>query len=109
MKARKRTATLLYSTERFLTVLEFFTVGDLYTTGHSPQSKPVAEYGGLVATRSIGQFSTLYGAIEDMIVGLECVFPNGHISRIKNVPRRSGGPDIRHIVLGNEGTLCYIT
>ncbi|MFJ5625714.1 FAD-binding oxidoreductase [Peribacillus loiseleuriae] len=80
-----------------------------YTTGHSPQSKPVAQYGGLLATRSIGQFSTLYGAIEDMVVGLECVFPNGQISRIKNVPRRSGGPDIRHIAIGNEGTLCYIT
>lgn len=80
-----------------------------YTTGHSPQSKPVAKYGGLVSTRSIGQFSTLYGGIEDMVVGLECVFPDGHIARIKNVPRRSGGPDIRHIVIGNEGTLCYIT
>jgi len=80
-----------------------------FTTGHSPQSKPVAKFGGLVATRSIGQFSTLYGGIEDMVVGLECVFPNGHISRIKNVPRRSGGPDIRHIAIGNEGTLCYIT
>ncbi|WP_251033161.1 FAD-binding oxidoreductase [Bacillus sp. ISL-7] len=80
-----------------------------YTTGHSPQSKPVAQFGGLLATRSIGQFSTFYGAIEDMVVGLECVFPDGHISRIKNVPRRAGGPDIRHIVIGNEGTLCYIT
>lgn len=80
-----------------------------YTTGHSPQSKPVAKYGGLLATRSIGQFSTLYGGIEDMVVGLECVFPDGHVSRIKNVSRRAGGPDIRHIVIGNEGTLCYIT
>lgn len=80
-----------------------------YTTGHSPQSKPIAQYGGLVSTRSIGQFSTLYGGIEDMVVGLECVFPDGHISRIKNVSRRAGGPDIRHIAIGNEGTLCYIT
>lgn len=79
------------------------------TTGHSPQSKPVAQMGGLVSTRSIGQFSTLYGGIEDMLVGLECVFPDGHISRIKNVPRRAGGPDIRHIAIGNEGALCYIT
>lgn len=79
------------------------------TTGHSPQSKPVAKFGGLVATRSIGQFSTLYGGIEDMVVGLECVFPDGHVSRIKNVPRRAGGPDIRHIAIGNEGALCYIT
>ena len=79
------------------------------TTGHSPQSKPLTQMGGLVATRSIGQFSTLYGGIEDMLVGCEVVFPNGEICRIKNVPRRSVGPDIRHIVLGNEGALCYIT
>ncbi len=80
-----------------------------YTTGHSPQSKPLAHMGGLVATRSIGQFSTLYGAIEDMVVGLEAVFPNGEITRIKNVPRRACGPDIRHVIIGNEGALCYIT
>ncbi|OON40912.1 FAD-binding oxidoreductase [Izhakiella australiensis] len=80
-----------------------------YTTGHSPQSKPLAQMGGLVATRSIGQFSTLYGAIEDMVVGLEAVFPDGTITRIKNVPRRAAGPDIRHVIIGNEGALCYIT
>ncbi|UOF88776.1 FAD-binding oxidoreductase [Fodinisporobacter ferrooxydans] len=80
-----------------------------YTTAHSPQSKPLAQMGGLVATRSIGQFSTLYGGIEDMVVGLEAVFPNGEITRIKNVPRRAAGPDIRHVIIGNEGALCYIT
>lgn len=79
------------------------------TTGHSPQSKPIAQMGGLVATRSIGQFSTLYGAIEDMVVGLEAVFPGGKVTRIKNVPRRAAGPDIRHIVIGNEGALCVVT
>jgi alkyldihydroxyacetonephosphate synthase len=79
------------------------------TTGHSPQSKPIAQMGGLVATRSIGQFSTLYGGIEDMVVGCEAVFPDGTVTRIKNVPRRAVGPDIRHVVIGNEGALCYIT
>ena len=79
------------------------------TTGHSPQSKPLAQLGGLVATRSIGQFSTLYGGIEDMVVGLEAVFPGGKVTRIKNVPRRAAGPDIRHIVIGSEGALCFIT
>ena len=79
------------------------------TTGHSPQSKPIASMGGLVATRSIGQFSTLYGGIEDMLVGCEVVFPGGEVARIKNVPRRAAGPDIRHIVIGNEGALCFIT
>jgi alkyldihydroxyacetonephosphate synthase len=79
------------------------------TTGHSPQSKPMAQLGGLVATRSIGQFSTLYGGIEDMVVGLEAVFPGGVVTRIKNVPRRAAGPDIRHVVIGNEGALCFVT
>jgi len=79
------------------------------TTGHSPQSQPLAQMGGLVATRSIGQFSTLYGGIEDMVVGLEAVFPGGQVTRIKNVPRRAAGPDIRHVVIGTEGALCFIT
>ncbi|HEV2256923.1 MAG TPA: FAD-binding oxidoreductase [Streptosporangiaceae bacterium] len=79
------------------------------TTGHSPQSKPLAQLGGLVATRSIGQFSTLYGGIEDMVVGLEAVFPGGQVTRIKNVPRRAAGPDIRHVIIGSEGALCFIT
>ncbi|MFC7063182.1 FAD-binding oxidoreductase [Halobacillus seohaensis] len=79
------------------------------TTGHSPQSKPLAQMGGLVATRSIGQLSTLYGGIEDMLVGVEAVFPNGEITKIKNIPRRAAGPDIRHVIIGNEGALCYIT
>lgn len=79
------------------------------TTGHSPQSKPLAQYGGLVSTRSIGQFSTLYGAIEDMVVGLEAVLAGGRVVRIKAVPRRAAGPDIRHLIIGNEGALAYIT
>jgi alkyldihydroxyacetonephosphate synthase len=79
------------------------------TTGHSPQSKPLAQMGGLVATRSIGQFSTLYGGVEDMVVGLEAVFPGGQVTRIKNVPRRAAGPDVRHVVIGSEGALCFIT
>jgi alkyldihydroxyacetonephosphate synthase len=79
------------------------------TTGHSPQSKPLAQLGGLVATRSIGQFSTLYGGIEDLVVGLEAVFPGGQVARIKNVPRRAAGPDIRHIAIGSEGALCFVT
>lgn len=80
-----------------------------FTTGHSPQSKPLAQMGGLVAIRSIGQFSTMYGGIEDMLAGVEAVFPDGTITNIKAVPRRAAGPDIRHIVLGNEGALCFIT
>jgi len=80
-----------------------------YTTGHFPQSLPLAQMGGLVATRSTGQLSSLYGGIEDLLVGLEAVLPSGEIVRIKNVPRRAAGPDLRHIFLGSEGTLGFIT
>lgn len=80
-----------------------------FTTGHLPQSLPMAQMGGLTATRSIGQFSTLYGGIEDLVVGLEAVLPDGKVIKIKNVPRRAAGPDLRHIFIGSEGTLAFIT
>lgn len=92
-----------------LQVLEDAVRAQGLTTGHSPQSKPLAQLGGLVATRSIGQFSTLYGAIEDLVVGLEAVLPGGHVVRVKNVPRRAAGPDIRHVLIGNEGALAFLT
>jgi len=80
-----------------------------YTTGHFPQSLPLAHIGGLIATRSIGQFSTLYGGIEDLVVGLKVVMPDGRKIRIKNVPRRAAGPDIRQLFIGSEGALAFIT
>ncbi len=80
-----------------------------YSTGHFPQSLPLAQMGGLVATRSTGQLSTLYGGIENMVIGLEAVLPTGEVVRIKNIPRRATGPDLRHVFIGSEGTLGVIT
>lgn len=80
-----------------------------YTSGHFPQSIERATVGGLVATRSAGQFSTKYGNIEDMLLGLEVVLPSGAVIRLPSVPRASTGPSLQEIFLGSEGALGIIT
>jgi FAD/FMN-containing dehydrogenase len=92
-----------------LEYLENHLNGRGFTAGHFPQSLPMAHLGGLVATRSIGQFSTLYGGIEDLVAGLEAVLAGGEVIRIKNIPRRSVGPDLRHLFIGSEGMIGFIT
>ena len=79
------------------------------TTGHFPQSFPLAQYGGLISTRSMGQFSTYFGAIEDMLVGLEVVLADGTVCEIRPVPRRAVGPDLKNVFMGAEGTYGFIT
>jgi alkyldihydroxyacetonephosphate synthase len=80
-----------------------------YTTGHYPQSIARATVGGLVATRSAGQFSTKYGNIEDLLLGLEVVLPSGNVIRLDPFPRSSTGPALQELFLGSEGTLGIIT
>jgi alkyldihydroxyacetonephosphate synthase len=79
------------------------------TIGHWPQSIELASVGGLVATRSAGQFSTAYGNVEDLLLDLEVVLPDGRVLRTRRTPRASAGPDLRQLFLGSEGTLGVIT
>jgi alkyldihydroxyacetonephosphate synthase len=79
------------------------------TLGHYPQSIGISSVGGWVATRAAGQFSTGYGSIEDILFALEAVLPNGDVIETRRTPRASTGPDLRHLLMGSEGTLGVIT
>lgn len=82
------------------------------TIGHFPQSIDVSSVGGWVATRSCGQFSSAYGGIEDMVMGLEVVLPDGEVLNTRLTPRASSGPDLKQLFLGSEGALgviCAVT
>ena len=79
------------------------------TIGHWPQSIAVSSVGGWVATRASGQFSTAYGNIEDIIHSIEAVLPNGELVTLGKGPRASAGPDLRHLLMGSEGTMGVIT
>ncbi|MEE9282334.1 MAG: FAD-binding oxidoreductase [Myxococcota bacterium] len=79
------------------------------TIGHWPQSIELSTVGGWVATRASGQYSTAYGSIEDVVLGLEAVLPDGRILRTRTSPRASAGPELRQLFLGSEGTLGVVT
>ena len=79
------------------------------TMGHFPQSIDLSTVGGWCATRAAGQLSTLYGNIEDMLLGCEVVVPGGEVLRIPAATRASTGPDLKSVFLGSEGTLGVFT
>jgi alkyldihydroxyacetonephosphate synthase len=51
----------------------------------------------------------IYGNIEDIIVRIKMVTPQGTVEKSCQVPRMSTGPDIHHFILGSEGTLGVVT
>ncbi len=80
-----------------------------YTVGHWPQSIALSTVGGWLACRGAGQYSTRYGKIEDMVVGLEVVLADGRVIRTGGTPRAAIGPDLTQLFVGSEGTLGVIT
>jgi alkyldihydroxyacetonephosphate synthase len=80
-----------------------------YTTGHIPQSLYISSLGGWIAHRAAGQFSTKYGKIEDIVLGMKVVLPQGEILHFKTIPRASTGPQFEKLFIGGEGTLGIVT
>ncbi|KIP53095.1 FAD-binding oxidoreductase [Leucobacter komagatae] len=80
-----------------------------YTLGHIPQSHQQATLGGYAATRSAGQASTGYGAIAELITAITLETPRGQLALGGRAPASAAGPDLKHLVIGSEGTLGVIT
>lgn len=79
------------------------------TLGHFPSSIYVATLGGYLACRSAGQFSSLYGKIEDMVEAMQVVLADGRIVELADVADCPGELDLKELFLGSEGTLGVVT
>jgi len=78
------------------------------TLGHHPQSYEYVSLGGCAATRSAGQASTGYGAIEKMILGLRLAAPAAEIE-LPALPATAAGPGLRQLLVGSEGAFGVIS
>jgi len=80
-----------------------------FSLGHFPSSIYCSTLGGWLSTRSAGQLSAKYGKIEDLVLALEGVLPDGTIFHTRATPRSATGPDLDQLLVGAEGTLGVIT
>jgi alkyldihydroxyacetonephosphate synthase len=79
------------------------------TFPHYPASSNLSTIGGYISCRGAGVASTRYGKIEDLVLSLEVVLPDGQAIRTLPVPRHACGPDLTQLFTGAEGTLGIIT
>jgi len=81
-----------------------------FTLCQFPESFELATVGGLISTLGSGEYSTLYGGIEDSVLRLEVVLPTGEVTwtRKRGAPRSAVGPDLSRLFLGAEGSLGIV-
>jgi len=82
-----------------------------FTFSQFPQSFELVTVGGYISTLGTGQYSTLYGGIEESVIRLEVVLPSGEVvwTRKRGAPRSSVGPDLSKLFLGAEGSFGIVS
>ena len=69
-----------------------------------------AQIGGNLATNAGGLNVLRYGNTRDLCLGLEAVLPDGRIwNGLSRLRKDNTGYDLRHLLIGSEGTLGVIT
>jgi FAD/FMN-containing dehydrogenase len=73
-------------------------------------SEGTARIGGALATNAGGLNVLRYGNARDLCLGIEAVLPDGSIlNGLKRLRKDNTGYDLRHLLIGSEGTLGIIT
>ena len=73
-------------------------------------SEGSATIGGLVSTNAGGTAVLRYGTMRDLVLGIEAVLPDGSIFRgLKRLRKDNTGYDLKHLLIGAEGTLGVVT
>ncbi len=73
-------------------------------------SEGSARIGGLLSTNAGGVGVLRYGNARDLVLGLEAVLPDGQVwNGLKRLRKDNTGYDLRHLLMGAEGTLGVIT
>ncbi len=73
-------------------------------------SQGSARIGGLLATNAGGVNVLRYGNTRDLVLGLEAVLPDGSVLHgLKRLRKDNTGYDLRHLLIGSEGSLGIIT
>lgn len=69
-----------------------------------------AQVGGLIATNAGGSHAFRYGMMQDLVLGLEVVLPDGRIwNGMRPVIKNNAGYQLRRLFCGSEGTLGIVT
>ncbi|MBF9052659.1 FAD-binding protein [Rhodobacterales bacterium LSUCC1028] len=103
---------------RSLTVEAGVILADIHATAQkagllfplSLASQGSARIGGLLATNAGGVNVLRYGNARDLVLGIEAVMPDGSIFHgLSPLRKNNTGYDLRHLLIGSEGTLGIIT
>ncbi len=80
-----------------------------FTMGHEPDSIEFSTLGGWIATHASGMKKNRYGNIEDLVLDVTVVTPQGTLRHEGVAPRESIGSDVRRWIFGSEGRLGIVT